>query len=1067
MFLQKFIGVVQVILLVGFFTACGSGTPNQIDVSKNKIEAYASNSNNSAPLLSDYVTVGVIGLSEEDVTQMNIEVAALEAEDVDTLAELQAIADAITHPPVVATLANSAGTIAENAATGASVGTVTVTDTGDSPITAITLSGSGHENFAVSTTGAITVNAGASLDYESITSYNLTAIATNGAGDSASVDVNITVTDVADVVATLANSAGTIAENAATGASVGTVTVTDTGDSPITAITLSGSGHENFAVSTTGAITVNAGASLDYESITSYNLTAIATNGAGDSASVDVNITVTDVADVVATLAVFTGSIEENATVGTELGTVTVTDSGDSPITTFTLNDSTNFEINASGTIKTKTALDYETSTIHNLTVTATNGAGESASVNVTINITDVADVVPMLEDFTGTIDGNSSANTIVGVIHVLNAGDTPITAYALSDTSMFDVDATGTISTKSILDTATASEYNMTIIATNTAGDSIATDVNITITKSPQSVLTVLNNPVVQTVGDSLIYNTTGGSGSGALVFGSAAFVDASGTLTATGSGVVSVYRDGKFNYQPSLSAEYNVTAISRPSFDLDGNDSGLIVATEFDVNSHIDMRITNVIIDDDATYPLTYELEMVGVPYGSSLSKTIVGGSFTPDVDGRYIVSVVLNDGISGHTKSLKKYMYLDTILYTGTNTIDTMPVANGGSDLVEASVGSEIVLDGIHSAVTKGSIGFLWEFVAKPSASGASLTDASTSRARFTPDVEGVYIVKLSVSDGTDTSTDSIQVYTTGDMTDVSGDISSDTNWTRENSPYNLTGHVNVSAKLLIEKGTVVLGNSYILKLDTDATLLDANGTQDYPVAFDSLYVNAKNNKKPDIQLKNIIWDGGSYCHLLGNSGANGYRNCEGGITILDSILLDSFSPGYGQWTHIWYPKRPVNIRRNIFARWHGLNIGIDGRYSATHRFYAYDNVWYSLKPDRYSHFNIEMWANYGYTAKVNHNTLINATLGGTPGYSSSTFDALYNHFPIRNISTILDADARVLPVITNESTNVPDHRKYTPYDADADGIDDKVDNCPSSANPSQADADGDGIGDACTP
>ncbi len=40
-------------------------------------------------------------------------------------------------------------------------------------------------------------------------------------------------------------------------------------------------------------------------------------------------------------------------------------------------------------------------------------------------------------------------------------------------------------------------------------------------------------------------------------------------------------------------------------------------------------------------------------------------------------------------------------------------------------------------------------------------------------------------------------------------------------------------------------------------------------------------------------------------------------------------------------------------------------------------------------------------------------------------------------------------------------------YNPYDTDADGVSDPVDNCPNAYNPLQRDADGDGIGDVCDP
>ena len=194
-----------------------------------------------------------------------------------------------TTSTIVPTLAASTGSIAENSAAGASVGTVTVSDAGDSAISTMTLSGTGHVNFSVDNDGNITVATGATLDYESTTSYALKAKATNDAGDSSEVDVNITITDVADVLPTLAASTGTVVESAAAGTSAGTVTISNAGDSAITAITLSGTGNANFSVDTAGAITVASGASLSYGTA---HLTAIATNGAGESAATDVTITI-------------------------------------------------------------------------------------------------------------------------------------------------------------------------------------------------------------------------------------------------------------------------------------------------------------------------------------------------------------------------------------------------------------------------------------------------------------------------------------------------------------------------------------------------------------------------------------------------------------------------------------------------------------------------------------------------------------------------------------------------------------------------------------------------------
>jgi subtilisin-like proprotein convertase family protein len=103
------------------------------------------------------------------------------------------------------------------------------------------------------------------------------------------------VTNIENSVPILLDSTATVEENATAGTVIGNMTISSTGDTPITEIALSGTGNENFEVTTDGNITVKAGALLDYETTSEYNLTAIATNEAGDSTGVDVNISVIDI----------------------------------------------------------------------------------------------------------------------------------------------------------------------------------------------------------------------------------------------------------------------------------------------------------------------------------------------------------------------------------------------------------------------------------------------------------------------------------------------------------------------------------------------------------------------------------------------------------------------------------------------------------------------------------------------------------------------------------------------------------------------------------------------------
>jgi len=97
-----------------------------------------------------------------------------------------------------------------------------------------------------------------------------------------------------ETVPVLSASSATIAENASPGERAGAVMISNTGDSPITSMSLTGTGSHNFAIDTNGNITLAAGAILDYETTPIYHLSATATNTNGTSLPAAVTITVSD-----------------------------------------------------------------------------------------------------------------------------------------------------------------------------------------------------------------------------------------------------------------------------------------------------------------------------------------------------------------------------------------------------------------------------------------------------------------------------------------------------------------------------------------------------------------------------------------------------------------------------------------------------------------------------------------------------------------------------------------------------------------------------------------------------
>ena len=170
----------------------------------------------------------------------------------------------------------------------------TDTNTGSSNTITYSISGTDSSFFKIKTSSGV-VTFKSPPNYELLkTSYTFIAKAKDSKNNIASQDITITIVNVAEVP-TLANSIGSVVENSIANTSVGTIDITNTGDSAITNIVLSGTDASNFNVNTSGAITVSNAASLDYETTHTDNLTVIATNSAGNSNSANVTRIVDDI----------------------------------------------------------------------------------------------------------------------------------------------------------------------------------------------------------------------------------------------------------------------------------------------------------------------------------------------------------------------------------------------------------------------------------------------------------------------------------------------------------------------------------------------------------------------------------------------------------------------------------------------------------------------------------------------------------------------------------------------------------------------------------------------------
>ncbi len=136
-----------------------------------------------------------------------------------------------------------------------------------------------------------------------------------------------------------------------------------------------------------------------------------------------------------------------------------------------------------------------------------------------------------------------------------------------------------------------------------------------------------------------------------------------------------------------------------------------------------------------------LTFAWEISARPAASTASIVVPEASsvrFTPDVDGTYQIRVTVSDGSLEAT---------DTMTITAMN---FPPVARTGPDRT-VQVDFAVSLDGSASSDPEmTALTYDWQFLTVPGGSTAAFDDSSSPTPEFTPDVAGLYVIELNVTD-----------------------------------------------------------------------------------------------------------------------------------------------------------------------------------------------------------------------------------------------------------------------------------------------------------------------------
>ncbi|XP_069387763.1 protocadherin gamma-A10-like [Paralichthys olivaceus] len=227
---------------------------------------------------------------------------------------------------------------------------------------------------------------------------------------------------------------------------------------------------------------------LDRETNPHLSLKLIAVDGGTPqrSGTVNINVTVLDANDnaPVFNQSVYKATVMENSPSGTYVTTVNASDAdfGSNSLVTYHFSDLSSdfgklFTIDEkTGVISITGVIDYEKEKKYELRVEGRDQGGLTDSSKVIIEVSDVNDNTPTISvmSFTSPVSEDSPPGTTIGIINIkdLDSGDNGQVNCIIEQNAPFKIKSNlrnyYTLVTDTVLDRESASEYNITVVATD-----------------------------------------------------------------------------------------------------------------------------------------------------------------------------------------------------------------------------------------------------------------------------------------------------------------------------------------------------------------------------------------------------------------------------------------------------------------------------------------------------------------------------------------------------------------------------------------------------------------------
>ncbi|WP_430453716.1 cadherin domain-containing protein [Rhodopirellula europaea] len=685
----------------------------------------------------------------------------------------------VNDAPTAIAIDNS--TIAEDTASGTTVGAFTTTDDDASDtFTYALVSGDGDTDNAAFTISGSNLVTATTFDFETQSSYSIRVQTTDSAGATFEEVLTITVTDTNEVPTAIALDNSSVSEDAASGTTVGAFSTTDADASDTFTYTLvSGEGDtDNAAFTISGGNLVTA-TTFDFDTQSSYSIRVQTEDSAGATFEqiLTITITETEVNQTPTAVSIDNTDIEEHATVGTTVGTLSTTDANASDTFTYALvsgeGDTDNAAFTISGSeLVTASSFDFETQSSYSIRVQTTDSGGATFEQILTLSITDSNDAPSSLAIDNATISEDVASGTVVGELSTTDADAGDTFTYALvsgegdTDNAAFSIDGSNLV-TATTFDFDTQSSYSVRVQSTDSAGATITQVLTITITgtNAVPTAIAIDNDTIAEDVasgttvgalstndadaGDTFTYALVSGDGD----TDNAAFtIDGGNLVTAT---------TFDFETQDSYSVRVQTTDSAGATFEqvltisvTDANDTPTAIAID---NSSV--------AEDAASGTVVGALSTTDADAGDTFTYALVSGDGDTDnaaftIDGSNLVTATTFDfetqdsySVRVQTTDSSGATFEQTLTISITDVNETPTAVSISSTVVTEDSASGTTVGTFSTADVDASDTFTYTLVAG---------DGDTDNASFT--VDGSNLVTATTLDMDTQSSYSIRVRST---------------------------------------------------------------------------------------------------------------------------------------------------------------------------------------------------------------------------------------------------------------------------------------------------------------